>query len=180
MTEAYRHFSHLLSHNITEQQWGGTSCEWWQSGNSRQMAIKSFLCAGTYVKSQVPSLFPLHYQSMHRHVHTYVCVRTDTCKHVYNWKPHVTSHQKTNEDGLRTMVMQMKDSYRLDNCTWWKKKGMKKWQLTGPEPATFRSIANPLAAKPRLLPASIDPFHWHVCLYHIHIPMHTNLYMHIY
>ena len=34
---------------------------------------------------------------------------------------------------------------------------MQKQQLTGPEPATSRSIANPLAAKPRLPPASIDP-----------------------
>ena len=35
---------------------------------------------------------------------------------------------------------------------------MKIWQLTGPEPATSRSIADPLAAEPRLSPASIDPF----------------------
>ena len=34
---------------------------------------------------------------------------------------------------------------------------MKKQQLTGPEPATSRSIANPLAAEPRPPPASIDP-----------------------
>ena len=34
---------------------------------------------------------------------------------------------------------------------------MKKWQLTRPEPATSRPIADPLAAEPRLPPASVDP-----------------------
>ena len=32
---------------------------------------------------------------------------------------------------------------------------MKKWQLNGPEPATSRSIADPLAAEPWSPPASI-------------------------
>ena len=32
---------------------------------------------------------------------------------------------------------------------------MKKRQLTGPEPATSRPLADPLAAEPRLPPASI-------------------------
>ena len=35
---------------------------------------------------------------------------------------------------------------------------MKKWQLTGPEQATSIPIADPLAAEPRSLPASFDPF----------------------
>ena len=35
---------------------------------------------------------------------------------------------------------------------------MKKRQLTEPEPATSRAIADPLAAEPRFPPASIDPF----------------------
>ena len=39
-----------------------------------------------------------------------------------------------------------------------KEKGMEKQQLTGPEPATSRSIADPMAAEPRSPPASIDPF----------------------
>ena len=43
--------------------------------------------------------------------------------------------------------------------TWGKKeKGMEKQQLTRPEPATSRSVADPLAAEPRSPPASIDPF----------------------
>ena len=61
---------------------------------------------------------------------------------------------QTNEDGLRTMVMQTKD--RLENYTHAKKeKGIKKWQLTRPEPATFRFIADPLAAEPWSPSASI-------------------------
>ena len=32
------------------------------------------------------------------------------------------------------------------------------WQLTGPEPATSRSIAGPLAAEVKLPLASFDPF----------------------
>ena len=36
--------------------------------------------------------------------------------------------------------------------------GMEKQQLSGPEPATSRSIADPLAANPWSLPASTNPF----------------------
>ena len=43
---------------------------------------------------------------------------------------------------------------------------MKKWQLTGPDPATSRPIADPLAAEPRFPPASIDPL--------IHSPLKTG------
>ena len=39
-----------------------------------------------------------------------------------------------------------------------KEEGKEKQQLTEPEPATSRSIANPLAAEPWSLPASINPF----------------------
>ena len=37
-------------------------------------------------------------------------------------------------------------------------------QLTGPEPATSRPIAYPLAAEPRLPPASIDAVEAHSCV----------------
>ena len=48
---------------------------------------------------------------------------------------------------------------RLETIHGKKEKGMKKQkQLTGPEPATPRPIADPLAAEPRSPPASIDPF----------------------
>ena len=39
-----------------------------------------------------------------------------------------------------------------------KEEGKEKQQLTGPEPATSRSIADPLAAEPWPLPATINPF----------------------
>ena len=39
-----------------------------------------------------------------------------------------------------------------------KEEGKETQQLTGPEPATSRSIANPLAAEPWPLPATINPF----------------------
>ena len=39
-----------------------------------------------------------------------------------------------------------------------KEEGMEKQQLTGPEPVTSRSIADPLAAELWPLPPSINPF----------------------
>ena len=43
-----------------------------------------------------------------------------------------------------------------------KEEGVEKRQPNGPETATSRSLADPLAAAPWSLPASIDPFpHWH-------------------
>ena len=39
-----------------------------------------------------------------------------------------------------------------------KEEGKEKQQPTTPEPVTSRSIANPLAAEPRSLPATINPF----------------------
>ena len=39
-----------------------------------------------------------------------------------------------------------------------KEEGKEKQRLTGPEPATSRSIADPLAAESWPLPATINPF----------------------
>ena len=44
-----------------------------------------------------------------------------------------------NEDGLRTMVNERQARELFTNG---KEKGMKKWQLTRPEPATSRPIAD--------------------------------------
>ena len=53
---------------------------------------------------------------------------------------------------------QMKDRLQNYGTHGKKGKGMKKQQLTGPEPATSRPIPDPLAAETRSLPTSIDLF----------------------
>ena len=94
------------------------------------------------------------------HAHGSACVRWVCMKQEFSCNlyivPKAGNTEITNEDDLCTMDCKRKTDYRT--TPWKEREGNEKRQLTGPEPATSRSIADTLAAEPWSLLASIDPF----------------------
>ena len=67
-------------------------------------------------------------------------------------------------DTLSSIIFYERQGSEL--CMVKKEEGKERQQLTGPEPATSRFIADPLAAEPWLLPATINPLplkYWRGC-----------------